>query len=751
MQLNRFYFFSNAVLAEKIFNDAKPPEVFRFYQEKWYGLDGSEINVPALTDDLELAHSGDNHYWRGKSQRACYIRVAQFCAYVKLYFSSPPRDSTQRYFSEQVRLCYQNSNNAFDATHDSLTELLNRKGFEPILDAAIKTTAAQVKSTAVLAKSGLSLLSFDIDFFKQLNDSFCHQYGDIVLIAFAWRLQEVVAYVASLHGVKASVARMGGEEFVVLLDGISDHASSLQLAEEIQRGLSKDPLPSRDQVPIIQKEADFFAISIPPETDRKVTASVGHTTFAKSLPNIDNHEIRKVAATLVREADRALYRAKADGRDCVRSFKDIRNKLGRVLEHHAETNFVAIDIGSDVGVQLGNEFLVYHPKFVGDFPFTYSDGRTVRKLGNYPRVPSGRLAVRYVEKDIAFCEIIENALTTGFPIGSRIEYVPLGSITHRFTKRDDLAELPILSQDEIKLALDNFIEAGKPFAAVAFGIPSLPEITAQSGIAHANRLLASVLLSLQRHSVPKTLITTINIGTSIDFLLLIPDVDINAADKFITVVVDDHSKEVECHAAACLSTKLSNLGIDLHGCFDLARLAQQVASPIGFFDEGTAPAVMNAWRAQARYDEAIADYRRFVSYGVRAALMENCAGLCFLERDPPDYGSAIECFSAAAIIKPDDITFSLNLAYAYTWKEDYLNAVEIFIKHHEALISGVEIYVSYLAAYAHSFELCFKRNMGDLAPARLKSLLEYILGLPDVCSWFRDERLDGFRKLILEL
>jgi diguanylate cyclase (GGDEF)-like protein/PAS domain S-box-containing protein len=154
------------------------------------------------------------------------------------------------------------------ADTDSLTGLASRRRSLAVLDQAVATGEP------------LALAIFDIDHFKSVNDRFGHPAGDAVL--------RRVARAAS-HAVRPTdmVGRLGGEEFVVILPG-ANAATALAVAETLRRAIAT----SADGI----------------ETGPPVTASLGVATLVPGGS----------AASLLGEADRALYEAKNAGRNAAR-------------------------------------------------------------------------------------------------------------------------------------------------------------------------------------------------------------------------------------------------------------------------------------------------------------------------------------------------------------------------------------------------------------------------------------------------
>jgi diguanylate cyclase (GGDEF)-like protein len=121
----------------------------------------------------------------------------------------------------------------------------------------------------------------DIDFFKNINDEFGHLVGDDVLRAFAQRLREFLRSADFC-------ARFGGEEFVVVLPE-TPLATAMEVGERIRKGIAQAPLLNKPRV--------------------QATVSIGVATMEKE------QSINELFAA----ADAAVYLAKNEGRDQVRS------------------------------------------------------------------------------------------------------------------------------------------------------------------------------------------------------------------------------------------------------------------------------------------------------------------------------------------------------------------------------------------------------------------------------------------------
>ncbi len=160
------------------------------------------------------------------------------------------------------------------AVRDTLTKAHNRRYFIERLGSEI--AYARRHSTP------LSLVLFDLDHFKRVNDSYGHLAGDAVL-------REVAALVARMIRVEDVFARFGGEEFVVLTRGI-EHDGAGRFSERLRAAIEK--------LEVAAEGAEL-----------KVTISVGYASVAELLPSERNAE------ALIRLTDERLYTAKTGGRN----------------------------------------------------------------------------------------------------------------------------------------------------------------------------------------------------------------------------------------------------------------------------------------------------------------------------------------------------------------------------------------------------------------------------------------------------
>ena len=201
---------------------------------------------------------------------------------------------------------------AHQAFHDALTGLANKALFRDRLNHAV----------ARLETSGLQLavLFLDVDNFKTVNDSLGHSRGDLLLGI-------VSEILAGCMRNSDTVARMGGDEFAVLIEDLGDHTEAAQVAESILSAL-------RHPVSLGSKEV-------------VATVSIG---IRFGTPGCSSEE-------LLRDADLAMYMAKENGKD---RFEEFRDRM------HA-TVMERLELEADFRQGVVNEDLVVHYQPIVDF------------------------------------------------------------------------------------------------------------------------------------------------------------------------------------------------------------------------------------------------------------------------------------------------------------------------------------------------------------------------------------------------
>lgn len=195
------------------------------------------------------------------------------CSYEQLVMElKQAREDSSQYVSKLIE-----ANKKFRemAYRDELTDLFNHRYFQEVVESEL----ARAKRYG----HELSLLFFDIDYFKQINDNFGHLAGDHVL-------QQVAARLRQSMRASDTLVRYGGDEFAVIMPETGGNGAEI-LAERIRRDI--------EELRITVDEAQL-----------RVTVSLGGAAVGGTGEMVDKLH-------LVKAADNALYQAKRNGRNCV--------------------------------------------------------------------------------------------------------------------------------------------------------------------------------------------------------------------------------------------------------------------------------------------------------------------------------------------------------------------------------------------------------------------------------------------------
>ncbi len=245
---------------------------------------------------------GDTHSNIDKAQVAALLSAEKFDEHSKRFEAGPSMDEMQYILTDVVKETKQVAKNGHslkqmldetkseveslrkelektkrEATIDPLTGLKNRRAFEVEMQ--------QHLGSAGKLNDNLCLIMVDIDHFKKINDNYGHLFGDKVLKSVA------AVLMSNLKG-KDTVARIGGEEFAILLGD-----TKLKIAEIVAENLRYAVHTSRVM------KADTG------EMLEKVTVSMGVTVYQKG----------ETSDKFMDRADKALYKSKRDGRNKVTS------------------------------------------------------------------------------------------------------------------------------------------------------------------------------------------------------------------------------------------------------------------------------------------------------------------------------------------------------------------------------------------------------------------------------------------------
>ena len=295
---------ANAIKQDHPIVDAKEgkgPDQPAYYSEAYVPVRVAGRPVAVVAAQVNQTAEHESYY------RTFLLAAVALCGLTALSFGVPAIAWYRRTREKQQA----DRRITFLAHHDTLTGLANRARLIERLEGAL----------AVLPSTGgnVALHFFDIDHFKQFNDTLGHDGGDFLLSTIGERLRAIVR-------IEDMVARIGGDEFVVLQTGVVSKPQAEAFAQRIAEVLS---------APMYFKEQEI----------------VPSFTIGVALAPQDG----VTAERLLKSADLALYEGKAAGRDCIRFFAP---EMDETLEKRIKLEKILRDAVAHDGLVL-----YYQPVF----------------------------------------------------------------------------------------------------------------------------------------------------------------------------------------------------------------------------------------------------------------------------------------------------------------------------------------------------------------------------------------------------
>ena len=295
---------ANAIKQDHPIVDAKEgkgPDQPAYYSEAYVPVRVAGRPVAVVAAQVNQTAEHESYY------RTFLLAAVALCGLTALSFGVPAIAWYRRTREKQQA----DRRITFLAHHDTLTGLANRARLIERLEGAL----------AVLPSTGgnVALHFFDIDHFKQFNDTLGHDGGDFLLSTIGERLRAIVR-------IEDMVARIGGDEFVVLQTGVVSKPQAEAFAQRIAEVLS---------APMYFKEQEI----------------VPSFTIGVALAPQDG----VTAERLLKSADLALYEGKAAGRDCIRFFAP---EMDETLEKRIKLEKIIRDAVAHDGLVL-----YYQPVF----------------------------------------------------------------------------------------------------------------------------------------------------------------------------------------------------------------------------------------------------------------------------------------------------------------------------------------------------------------------------------------------------
>lgn len=609
--------------------------IFYRYLKKWYDVDGVEIASASIRSELDSARKSADGFVRPTGSRNVNFWIKEFEAVAIINFSSAIYVPAQRVAGQVLNRIVEDSINQYRASHDVHTGLKNRAYFDQSLISALGRVSEQFSSVTSLddgaseatsesrPKSSVVLASLDIDHFKTINDRFGHGYGDLVLAALATRIENASIDISRKANSRYSidVFRLGGEEFQILISGSVTEQEGVDVALKISASVRDELLPSKSEYQTLSKTEFADGTELPHDADRKVTVSIG----VSALVALDD-KVSVAAKRLKRQADLALNSAKISGRDRVRYFGEILERGGRVSSVDKVNGLISVDIGREIGVKRGQEFFLYPPMYDGVTDFYLGEGRSRKRVGNYPRFRAARISAFDVQNDVSFCRVLERESgVVEIMEGSTLEAIPLGSISHLVGGLDGGAKFSELGY--FRAEVESMAKESET-AVIAVSLRDIEEISEEKGVDKANECLGRVGRTFLSALKTGAKFSQVGLGGFVAVTKM-PDVGVAGIAESLQSELKTQFDDVRvgvgwvCGSSKDISASIVN---DMKGLVDAALLASVESVDSGKAENFSARLWSSAlYRARdnGEYNRVIADYNLFAELGVSHYLADS--------------------------------------------------------------------------------------------------------------------------------
>jgi diguanylate cyclase (GGDEF)-like protein/PAS domain S-box-containing protein len=354
------------------------------------------------------------------------------------------------------------------AFFDPLTQLPNRRLLQDRLNHAIAASERKQNLGA--------LLFIDLDDFKTLNDNRGHHIGDLLLISVANRLRMAVR-------AQDTVARLGGDEFLVVLE---DLAANRDSAAAIAQQIAETILESLNEPHTLEGQ-DYFS-----------TPSIGISLYGDRLVHIDE---------LLKQADQAMYHAKAAGRNTWRFFDPkmqehtaqrfvLQHEMREALQHQQFQLFYQPQVDT-TGTMVGVEALIrwFHPErgmvSPGEFIPIAEESGLILPLGSWIVDEACAQLVRWSQNPLTRHLVISiNVSARQFQqqqfVMQLLTALQLSGANPRLLKLELTESMLVHNQEEIIAKMDELKNHGITFSLDDFG-------TGYSSLSYLKRLPISEL------------------------------------------------------------------------------------------------------------------------------------------------------------------------------------------------------------------------------------------------------------------